>query len=110
MKTCLVVVLALIATAVSPMQAATRKKASPKPTPAVDLNDRITALHLTSVTVTITATHQSKEFKVTPATKFTVNGKPSTLSGLAVGMDVNVTTSPNDPTTAAAIDAKTAKR
>lgn len=76
----------------------------------VDVNDRITALHLTSVTVTLGATQKSVEFKVTPATKITVNGQPAQMSGLAVGMDIRVTAAPNDPTSAAAIDATTVKK
>lgn len=83
-----------------------RGKATPAPIVGYT-NDRITALHLTSVTVTIATTHQSKEFKVNPATKITLNGQAAALNGLAVGMDVTVTPAPNDPTTAAAIDAKT---
>ena len=105
----LFVALSFVAGAISPADAASRKKASPKPETPIDTNDRITALHLTSVTVTIAATHQSKEFKVSPATKITVNGQPTNLSGLAVGMDVNIAASPSDPTTAVAIDAKTVK-
>ena len=103
------VVLAVSFTCVAPIHAAPRKKASPKPLAPVDTNDRITALHLTSVTVTIAATHQSVEYKVNSATRITVNGQPGALSGLAVGMDVHVTTSPSDPTTATNVDAKTAK-
>ena len=83
-----------------------KKTATPIP---VDTNDRVTAVHLTSITVTIGATHQSKEFKVLPATRITVNGQPAQLSGVAVGMDVNVTPAANDQTTAAAIDAKSSK-
>jgi hypothetical protein len=75
------------------------------PAPVADTSDRITALHLTSITVTIYATHQSKEYKVAPATKITVNGQPGALSSLATGMDVTVTTAP-DGVTAATIDAK----
>ena len=75
------------------------------PTPAPDTSDHITAVHLTSITIHLFATHSGKEYKVTPATKITVNGQPSQLNGLATGMDVAVT-SP-DGFTAAAIDAKT---
>ena len=75
------------------------------PTPASDTSDRISAVHLTSITLSIYANHQSKEYKVTPATRITVNGQPSQLSGLATGMDV-VVTAP-DGITAAVIDAKT---
>ena len=84
--------------------------ASPRATPAADVSDRITALSLTSVIVTLYANHQSKEYKVTPATRFTVNGQPNELSGLAVGMAVAITALPNDPTTAAVVDAKSPKR
>jgi hypothetical protein len=83
-----------------------RKKSTPPPAP--DVTDHISAIHLTSVTVTLYANHQSKEYKVTPATKITVNGQPSQLSSLATGMSVNVM-SP-DGVTAASIDAKTPKR
>ena len=107
----LFVVLAFIAGGISPADAAGRpRKSSPKPAAPVDTNDRISALSLTSVIVTIAATHQSKEYKVNTATRITVNGQPNNLSGLAVGMDVGVTTLPNDPTTAANIDAKTVKK
>ena len=85
-------------------------KKKPPAGAAVDQNDRITALHLTSVTVTLSSTHQSVEYKVNPATKITVNGQPAQLSGLAAGMDIKVTTAPNDPTSAVAIDATTAKK
>ena len=85
--------------------AAGRKKSTPAPAP--DTTDHISAVHLTSVTVTLYANHQSKEYKVTPATKITVNGTPSQLSGLATGMSVTVM-SP-DGITAASIDAKNAK-
>jgi len=84
--------------------------ASPRPTPVVSTSDRLTALSLTSVIVTIYATHLSKEYKVTPATKIVINGQPGTLSGLAAGMDVAVTTLPNDATTAALVEAKTPAR
>jgi uncharacterized Zn-binding protein involved in type VI secretion len=83
------------------------KKSKGSPTPAADTNDKITALHLTSIMITVAATHQGKEYKVTSATKVTINGQPAAFNGLAVGMDVNVTLAPNDATTAAAIDAKT---
>lgn len=83
------------------------KKSSP--TPAPDTTDHITAVHLTSITIHVFATHSGKEYKVTPATKITVNGQPSQLNGLATGMNVVVVPGP-DGVTAAAIDAKTAKR
>ncbi|HLW34468.1 MAG TPA: hypothetical protein VKS98_02310 [Chthoniobacterales bacterium] len=87
--------------------AAGRKKSTP--TPAPDTTDHITAIHLTSITVTLFANHQSKEFKVSPATKITVNGQPSQLSSLATGMSVAIATA-SDGVTAAAIDAKSPKR
>ena len=86
------------------------RRSEPGRTPmAVDTSDKITALHLTSITVTIYTTHQSKEYKVTPATKITVNGRPGALSSLATGMDVTVTTAA-DLTVAATIDAKSPVR
>ena len=94
----------IIATSLS--ASAKSKKSTPAP---VDTSDRIIALHLTSITVTIYATHQSREYKVTPATKITVNGQPAQLDGLATGMDVVVTLAA-DGITAAKIDAKTARR
>ena len=101
----------LIAAAVSFPTVTQAKWKSKKDTPApvADTSDKITALHLTSITVTLYATHAAKEFKVTPATKITVNGQPAQLSGLATGMDVVVAPAP-DGVTAATIDAKTAKR
>ena len=101
----------LIAAAVSFPTVTEAKWKSKKGTPApvADTSDKITALHLTSITVTIYATHAAKEFKVTPATKITVNGQPAQLSGLATGMDVVVAPAP-DGVTAVTIDAKTAKR
>ena len=100
-----VITLALII-ATSLSASAKSKKSTPAP---VDTSDRITALYLTSITVSTYATHQSKEYKVTPATKITVNGQPAQLNGLATGMDVVVTLAA-DGITAAAIDAKTARR
>ena len=80
------------------------KKASPAP--AADTTDHITAVHLTSITINLFATHAAKEYKVALATKITVNGQPAQLNGLATGMDVIVTPAP-DGVTAASIDAKT---
>jgi hypothetical protein len=94
----------IIATSLS--ASAKSKKSTPAP---VDTSDRIIALHLTSITVAIYATHQSREYKVTPATKIIVNGQPTQLNGLATGMDVVVTLAA-DGITAATIDAKTARR
>ncbi len=79
------------------------------PTPAPDMTDHITAIHLTSITINIYATQAAKEYKVTPATKITVNGQPSRLDGLATGMSVRVT-SALDGATAVSIDAKSPKR
>ena len=76
------------------------------PAPVVDTSDKITAVHLTSVTINIYATHAGKEYKVTPATKITVNGQPAQLNGLATGMNVVIALAA-DGVTAATIDAKT---
>jgi hypothetical protein len=89
------------------VQAKSKKKT---PTPAADTSDKITAVHLTSITINLYATHAGKEYKVTPATKITVNGQPAQLNGLATGMNVIVTAAPDNPTVAATIDAKTPKR
>jgi hypothetical protein len=83
------------------------KSKKKSPTPAADTSDRITAIHLTSVTINLFTTHSQKEYKVTPATKITVNGQPSQLSGLATGMDVSITS--GDGVTAATIEAHTHK-
>jgi hypothetical protein len=88
---------------------ASAKSKKSTPAPATDTSDRITALHLTSITINLYATHAAKEYKVTPATKITVNGRSSQLSGLATGMDVVVTPAA-DGVTAVTIDAKTARR
>ena len=45
------------------------KKKSPTPEP--DTSDHITSVHLTSITISMYATHAAKEYKVT--TKITVN-------------------------------------
>src|SRR5205085_12253221 len=79
------------------------------PAPAADTSDKITAVHLMSVTINLYATHSAKEYKVAPATRITVNGQPAQLNGLATGMDVAVTPAA-DSVTAASIDAKTSKR
>jgi hypothetical protein len=81
------------------------KKSAATPLPA-ETSDRITAVHLTSIAINLFATHSAKEYKVTPATRITVNGQPSQLSGLATGMEVVVTPAA-DGVTAATIDAKT---
>jgi hypothetical protein len=83
-----------------------KKKSAPPP--AADTTDHITAVHLTSVSINVYATHSAKEYRVTPATRITVNGQPSQLNGLATGMSVVVTPSP-DGVAAATIDAKTPK-
>jgi hypothetical protein len=88
-------------------QAASKKKSTPAP--AADTSDKITAVHLTSISISVFATHSAKEYKVTPATKITVNGQPAQLNGLATGMSVVVAPAP-DGVTAAAVDAKTPKR
>jgi hypothetical protein len=93
-----------------PSQAVAAGKSKKKSTPIpVDTSDRITAVHLTSITINLFATHAGKEYKVTPATKITVNGQPSQLSGLATGMDVVVAPAA-DGITAATVDATTPKR
>jgi len=92
---------------VSPSQVgAAGKSKKSSPAPVADTHDRITAIHLTSITINLFATHSAKEYKVTPATKITVNGQPSQLNGLATGMSVVVTPSP-DGVTAANIEART---
>jgi hypothetical protein len=99
----------LIAAAVSFPMVTQAKSKKNTPVPVADTSDKITAVHLTSVTINIYATHAGKEYKVTPATKITVNGQPAQLSGLATGMDVVVAPAA-DGITAATIDAKTPKR
>jgi hypothetical protein len=84
----------------------TGKSKKSTPAPAADTTDHITAVHLTSITINLYATHAAKEYKVTPTTKITVNGKQSQLNGLATGMSVVITPSP-DGVTATTIDAKT---
>jgi hypothetical protein len=88
----------------SALAAGKSKNATPAPEP--ERKDWITAIHLTAITINLYATHSAKEYKVTPATKITVNGQPSQLDGLATGMSVVVTPAP-DGITAANIDAKT---
>ena len=86
-----------------------KKSKSPKAAPEISTSDKISAVHLTSITVSIHSPASSKEYKVTSATTITVNGQPKTLKDLATGMDVSVTTAP-DGATAATIDAKSAKK
>ena len=90
------------------VEAAGKSKKKP-PTPAADTADKITAVHLMSITINVYATHAAKEYKVTPATKITVNGAPAQLNGLGTGMSVVVVPAA-DGVTAATIDAKTPKR
>ena len=104
MKVLLWAMLCLLIVA-SPLADAKSKKSA---TPPPDTSDKLTAVHLTSITINLYATHAAKEYKVTPATKITVNGQPSQLSGLATGMDI-VVTAAADGVTAAHIDAKTAR-
>ena len=104
----LITALALLSIFLAPPLALAKSKKK-SPTPAPDTADKITAVHLTSIAVSLYTTHQAKEYKVTPATKITVNGQPSQLNGLATGMSVLVTPAP-DGVTAVAIDAKTSKR
>jgi hypothetical protein len=75
-------------------------------TAPVDTSDHITAVDLTSITINIFATHVAKQYQVTTATTITVNGRPTKLDGLATGMSVIVTPSP-DGFTAVNIEAKT---
>lgn len=84
------------------------KSKKKSPGPVVDTSDKISAVHLASITVSVHSPPASKEYKVTPATKITVNGQPAQLSGLGTGMDVVVAPAA-DGVTAASIDAKTAK-
>jgi hypothetical protein len=85
------------------------KSKKKSPAPVVDTSDKISAVHLASITVSVHSPSASKEYKVTPATKITVNGQPAQLSGLATGMDVVVAPAA-DGVTAATIDAKTSRR
>jgi len=100
----------LIGAAVSIPMVTEAKSKSKKttPVPATDITDKISAVHLASIIVSVHSPPASKEYKVAPATRITVNGRPAQLSGLATGMDV-VVASAADGGTAATIDAKTAK-
>jgi hypothetical protein len=100
---------ALLTFALLPLISTAAGKSKKSPTPAPDTTDHITAVHLTSIAISVYATHVAKEYKVTPATKITVNGQPSQLNGLATGMSVVVTPAA-DGVTAATIDAKTPRR
>ena len=91
-----------------PSTLAAGKSKKKSPAPVTDTNDKITAVHLTSISISVYATHSAKEYRVTPATKITVNGQPAQLNGLSTGMNVVVAPAP-DGVTAAAIDAKSAK-
>ena len=101
------IVISALLLPVTTLGAGKSKKKSP--TPSATTADTITAVHLTSITINVFATHASKEYKVTPATKITVNGQPAQLNGVITGMQVLVTPAP-DGVTAVAIDAKTPKR
>jgi hypothetical protein len=100
---------ALLTFALLPLISTASGKSKKGSTPTPDTTDHITAVHLTSIAISIYATHSAKEYKVTPATKITVNGQPSQLNGLATGMSVVVVAAP-DGVTAATIDGKTAPR
>lgn len=89
-------------------QAKESKSKKSTPAPVADTSDKISAVHLASIVVSVHSPPSSKEYKVTPATKITVNGQPGQLSGLATGMAVVVALAP-DGVTAVTIDAKTAK-
>jgi hypothetical protein len=104
----IVITLCLFLSATLSTEAGGKSKKSPL-APVADTSDKITAVHLTSITIHLYATHAGKEYKVTAATKITVNGQPAQLNGLATGMDVVVVPAP-DGVTAATIDAKTPKR
>src|ERR1700738_703046 len=110
MKRLLPFAIFLSATLFLPVTPATAKSKSKKATPAatVSTSDKIRAVHLTSITVSVHSPPSSKEYKVTPATTITVNGQPKTLHDLSTGMDVSVTPA-SDPTVAATIDAKSKK-
>lgn len=84
------------------------KKKGPAPV-QIDTNNTITAVHLASITINVFATQSSHEYRVLPATKITVNGRPGKLSDLATGMDVTVTPGAN-PGIADTIDAKSPVR
>ena len=99
----------LIAAAVAfPVMTEAKSKKKSTPAPVADTSDKISAVHLASITVSVHSPPASKEYKVTPATKITVNGQPAQISGLGTGMDVVVALAP-DGVTAATIDAKIAK-
>jgi hypothetical protein len=89
-------------------EAAGKKSKKSTPAPVTDTSDKISAVHLASITVSVHSPPSSKEYKVTPATKITVNGQPGQLSGLATGMAVVVAPAA-DGVTATTIDAKTAR-
>ena len=91
------------------MPAMAKSKSKKPEAPAVSTSDKISAVHLMSITVSVHSPASSKEYKVTSATTITVNGQPKTLKDLSTGMDVSVTTG-SDPTTAVTIDAKSAKK
>jgi hypothetical protein len=80
-----------------------KSSASPSATQA-DTGDKIVAVHLTSIIVSGASTHSSKEYKITAATKITVDGQPAKVSNLTTGMGVTVAPAA-DATVAATIDA-----
>jgi hypothetical protein len=100
---------ALLSLALLPLINTAAGKSKKSPTAAPDTSDHITAIHLTSIAISVYANHSAKEYKVTPATKITVNGQPSQLSGLATGMSVVIMPA-RDGVTAATIDARTPRR
>ena len=84
------------------------KKKSHKKEVGVDTSDRISAVGLASITVAVFSPSSSKQYRITPETKITVNGKAGTAKDLTTGMNVSVTPA-TDPGAAAAIDARTHK-
>ena len=89
-------------------EAASKKSKKSAPAPVTDISDKISAVHLASITVSVHSPPASKEYKVTPATKITVNGQPGQLSSLTTGMNVVVALGA-DGVTAVTIDAKAAR-
>ena len=104
----IVLTLCLFVSVTLSIEAAGKSKKKTTPAAVVDTSDKISAVHLASITVSVHSPPSSKEYKVTPATKITVNGQPAQLSGLGTGMDVVVAPAA-DGVTATTIDAKTAK-
>ena len=73
MKFLPIILAGLVAAIFSVSSQAASKKKNP-PAPVTDTSDKITAVHLMSISINLYATHSAKEYKVTPATKITVNG------------------------------------